>query len=144
MQLDGIRAIEHRLWRNPEVGACMQPDTYCWKYNLQAVCWCGGCSQRVIASTIYYHRQPLVLNKLFLQHSFMDIDGSIYSYPIHAVIYFFHFHLLNHAVCQINLKYDIPIEMPSTFITQRSMTLTSTVNAPKWLKDILLLGRHDM
>ena len=38
MQLDGIRAIEHRLWRNPEVGACMQPDTYCWKYNLQAVC----------------------------------------------------------------------------------------------------------
>ena len=70
MQLDGIRAIEHRLWRNPEVGACMQLDTYYLllleiQFTGSLLMWglqpAGDC-----INYIYYHRQPLVLNKLFL------------------------------------------------------------------------------
>ena len=70
--------------------------------------------------SIYYHRQPLVLNKLFLQHSFIDCDGSNGSN--HAVKYFFHFYLMNHAVCQINLNMIFQLRCHQHLLTKKHDT----------------------
>ena len=71
--------------------------------------------------SIYYHRQPLVLNKLFLQHSFIDCDGSNHILTMQLNISFV-FYLMYHAVCQINLNMIFQLRCHQHLLTKKHDT----------------------